>query len=373
MKSTTFGRREELPTSHQPRTTRREQAPGSVPLVLGSLALLGSAAISGSWWRRSGAHAPNTNIGALKIPTNSSYEALVRCTDAPNTVPCSAAIELPSLLYSNLAICAMFKDETSVPDWLDYHRIVGVDTFHLFGHQERRSLSSWVPYDSLAPMDVSYQPFDNWTTRSPQIDAYNECLRRYKNNHKFIAFIDLDEYLVTTEGTSNVSSLLDQFSNEGGLAAYWEVIGSSNHMDPPEGPTVENYVNCVPDGFKVGIHFNSLQYKTIANTKYVTESSTSPHMFSYRDNKTLVGDRHQDIGPSIFSEESSKGLVVLYHYILKSKAEFMQKVTRGGGDGHRRPPDLFDDINNAANRTCDRARDILRHAHRAKNQSQAGA
>jgi hypothetical protein len=71
--------------------------------------------------------------------------------------------------------------------------------------------------------------------------ADNACLRTYRHDARWLAFIDIDEFLYAKEDDSllNVLRRYEQFP---GVAVNWLMFSSSGHILKPEGLVIENYM-----------------------------------------------------------------------------------------------------------------------------------
>lgn len=120
-----------------------------------------------------------------------------------------ARIELPPRY--NLSVCSLFCDETPhLIEWIEYHRLVGVDHFYLYNNGSRdrpyellkpyvqKGIVSLVEWSQLAqpPADDPESPLFCWSL-GVQIPAYEHALAvRAKRETRWIAFLDIDEFLV---------------------------------------------------------------------------------------------------------------------------------------------------------------------------------
>src|SRR5690242_10611520 len=94
-----------------------------------------------------------------------------------------------------LAACAIFFYGNEAPhlrEWIEFHRLVGVERFLLYdngGTDEH--LEMLAPY-----LEDEIVVIHDWPSRqSPQQPAYDDCLARHGPESRWIAFIDVDEFL----------------------------------------------------------------------------------------------------------------------------------------------------------------------------------
>ena len=121
-----------------------------------------------------------------------------------------------------LSVCAVFRDEADFLDeWLTFHCQVGVEHFFLFDDGSTDNceavLSPWIEA-GLVEVKKSKS--------RPQAALYQSALRRVGLKTKWLAFIDIDEFL-----WSPSSSVLDVLNSQrrgvAGLVVRWLVFGSS--------------------------------------------------------------------------------------------------------------------------------------------------
>ena len=95
-------------------------------------------------------------------------------------------------MRSYLSIVAIYRDEAVyLREWVEFHRIVGVERFFLYDNfsvDDHREV--------LAPyLDEGIVVLHEWPVFPGQIPAYDDALRRHGAESRWIAFIDLDEFV----------------------------------------------------------------------------------------------------------------------------------------------------------------------------------
>ena len=109
----------------------------------------------------------------------------------PRVDPFAEAPHTPTI-----AVCAIMKDERleDVLEFIDYHRWVGVDTFYIRENGEECAIEDQLaPYVDAGVLDLGLLPGPKHPT---QTNWYNECSRKASRLHTWVAFIDLDEFIV---------------------------------------------------------------------------------------------------------------------------------------------------------------------------------
>ena len=221
-----------------------------------------------------------------------------------------------------LAVCMMFCDQARyLAEWVSFHRIQGVERFYLYDH---RSTDDW--RSELEPeIEAGIVEVQDWPFDPGQMAAYEDCLRRHRDDARWIAFIDSDEFLFSPTGKP-LPEVLRDFDTYPGVVANWRVYGTSGWKQPPEGLVIENYLMRAPDDYN-----GNRQVKSIVHPRSVT-GRPSFHHFPLRGGAvgedrrpTESADRHR-----------SADLLRVNHYYTRSEAEFERKRRMPSESGRAR-------------------------------------
>jgi glycosyl transferase family 92 len=230
-----------------------------------------------------------------------------------------------------LAICAIYRDEASyMKEWVEFHRLAGVQHFYLYDNNsvdDHREL--------LAPyVDRGEVTIRDWPMEQGQRPAYDHCIAQNGRDARWIAFIDLDEFLFSPTGRP-LTELLPAYERWPGVGANWAVFGPSGHLTRPTGLVTESYTKRLQTG-------ENLQIKTIADPLRV-DRATGVHRFTYKSLGHVDENQYPITGGTTKTE--SRKLLQVNHYMTKSFEEFAQRSRRsrpnpyGGGtaDPFKRP------------------------------------
>ena len=122
-------------------------------------------------------------------------------------------------------------------EWIEYHALVGVRSFYLYvppddtisQHEANLTYALLAPY--LSP-DCSSCPSVQLLRQdpprpgfSPQAHAYEECLREHAEEHEWLLFIDIDEFVAFPAGDS-LGNVLQATGpqTEGALCVGWTTM-----------------------------------------------------------------------------------------------------------------------------------------------------
>lgn len=213
-----------------------------------------------------------------------------------------------------LAVCAIFKDEAkNLGEWIAFHQSVGVDHFYLYDNGSTDNCTE-VLADDIRSGLVTYT---NWPDYPGQVSAYQDCVKRFSGQARWIAFIDVDEFLFSPQ-QKDLSRVLDRFRDCHGLFVYSYHFGSAGHRERPTMQTIHAYTlrEAIPSCGK-----------TIANPRWIREIA-NPHGFRY------WGWGHQTLDTECkIAEPSGKSRPVdvlrINHYWSRSLEDLQAKIVRG--------------------------------------------
>jgi len=168
-------------------------------------------------------------------------------------------------MKDTLTICAVFRDEAEYLDeWLTFHSHVGVDRFYLYDDgstdRYREVLDPWIRSNRVVLRSAEGRR---------QNSIYNDCLKNHRFNTKWIAFIDIDEFLWSPSDVSTIEVLGD-FVGAAAVLVRWVLFGSSGHTSRPKLPVLEAYTKCRPAGAELDAQSTSEPRPKSAKPRRVT-------------------------------------------------------------------------------------------------------
>src|SRR5690349_10881004 len=96
-----------------------------------------------------------------------------------------------------LSICAIFQNDARyLKEWIEFHRIQGVEHFYLYDNlstdNPEITLSKYIEDDivTLIPWPRVYDEAQGGQWNSVQCGSYLDCLSKYGEESKWIAFLD---------------------------------------------------------------------------------------------------------------------------------------------------------------------------------------
>ena len=235
-----------------------------------------------------------------------------------------------------LSLCLICKDENDyLPEWLDYHILVGVERFYIYDNDSRVSLRedlrSYIERGWVVVIDISGSAM--------QLYAYDHCLQTYGAGTFWLGFIDTDEFLVP-RSTSDLKELLREYEAFGGLAVSSLFFGSDGHQQRPEAGQIASYTRRVHEGYR---EFDLV--KSIVQPAKVFLPN-SPHDFLYKNENWCVNEKRLRVDGQRFPCSIQK--IQLNHYYCRSEAEIDLKLGRGNSGAVAWPRRRFEAVNKLA-------------------------
>jgi hypothetical protein len=151
----------------------------------------------------------------------------------------------PSKPY--LSLCSLYKDHGEyLREWIEFHRLVGVERFFLYDNESRDDHEQVLaPYVERGIVEVHEWPSPASVERGVPwaiIDAFTDCVRRHREDSRWIGFIDVDEFLFSPTGRS-LPEVLRGFEQFSGVEVSRLDFGPSGHRTKPDGLVIESYLH----------------------------------------------------------------------------------------------------------------------------------
>ncbi|MEI6127985.1 MAG: glycosyltransferase family 92 protein [Pseudomonadota bacterium] len=219
-------------------------------------------------------------------------------------------------------------------EWLEFHKMVGVEHFYLYDND-----SSDETADVVRPYSLKNEAtLHHWPSHPLQLKAYMHCLNAYRSESFWIAFIDLDEFIVPV-ATETIVGFLKDFEEFGGVGVNWLLYGNSGHTKKPAGLQIENYTYRSKKNLPSNCHI-----KSIINPGKV-KSPKDPHCFRYLPEAYAVTENKMKINGSL-TEAHSSHKIRINHFFTRSTEESRIKMERGNPDSKfKRSWDDFERLN----------------------------
>ena len=135
-----------------------------------------------------------------------------------------------------LSICAIFQNEAPyLKEWIEYHKLVGVEHFYLYNDRSQDNyLAILAPYINSGEVELFDCALKGELHFFNQRRAYVRGLNAAKGVSQWVAFIDLDEFIVPKKDDS-IPDLLLRYEDHLGIMIQWQKFGTSGYWEIPQG------------------------------------------------------------------------------------------------------------------------------------------
>lgn len=210
-----------------------------------------------------------------------------------------------------LALSAMIQNEGEwLKEWIEYHRIVGVEHFYLFDNASSDdTLEILKPYIKQGLVELfHFTKVGENQEEYLKIQQYliRESVRMATNKVKWLALIDADEYIVPLQKKSIVK-VLKNYEKYGGVYVNWLCFGTSHVQKIPAKTLMIDVLHqCALSPVPVG--------KSIVRPERVVNCA-SPHYMEYRHPFFQVNTNHQTFKHNQCPLATDQ--LLIYHYYTR--------------------------------------------------------
>ncbi len=215
---------------------------------------------------------------------------------------------------SYLAACAIYRDEGPyLAEWIEFHRLVGVERFYLYDNRSRDDHREVLaPYVAegivvLHDWDMPHIP--------GQVEAYEHCIAKHGDEARWIAFLDLDEFLFSPT-YQPLPEILAEYEQWPGVAVNLATHGPSGHRAKPAGLVIESYLTHIP------LRMDRL-VKSVVDPVAVENSLIN--VFTYQ-RRSAVDENGYPVHDTATKTTSFERLRI-NHYFWKSEEELLRKAS----------------------------------------------
>jgi hypothetical protein len=216
-------------------------------------------------------------------------------------------------------VCIAKNEDNYIKEWVGYHKKLGFDDIFIYQN-------NWRLIDDI---DGTHKiEFDG---EIMQVSAYNHFISQNINKFDWVAFFDIDEFLVLKKH-ANVKDFILDYSDLPSIGINWVLFGNNGiHKIDNEYSVIKRFTKR-----QVGVN---IHVKCIVKLKDNVSMSIHNPVGSWFDT-----DRNENRGA--FNKKGNDNIAQLNHYFCKTEEEFQLKCDRGRADHpNKRTMDEFNHHN----------------------------
>lgn len=244
------------------------------------------------------------------------------------------------------SVCCIAKQEhTYIEEFVAYHLSIGFEHVYIYDNGEPDDEPLSVYLKAYTP---KYCTFIIYPGPTRQIPAYQHFIKRYASESEWVAFIDIDEFIVLPKHPNIQEFLAEYGKNIKSIGMNWYMFTNNGHIKKPPGFVIENYTqSCFNQHIKSLVHssvFKGQNVKSFGCLHNITGLAKR-----LNDGSTISGPFNN------LSHEHNDGVIRLNHYWCKSYEEYIDKMNRGRADhvNKRTEKEYHNFVNNAVTQLDD--------------------
>ena len=217
-----------------------------------------------------------------------------------------------------LSVCAIAKNEGPyMKEWIEWHMKQGVEKFYIYDNESTDCTKEVLaPFIEQGVVDYTYFP-----GQKQQLPAYDHCFEQHRLESRWIAVIDLDEFIVPVKDAT-IPEFLRRMEKFSVVEINWLVYGSGGAQVKEPGGVMERFRKHSQHGHKLNTHV-----KSIVDPRRVC------NMVGCHEATRISGDAADSHGERLvkgFRDRApQQDVIKINHYAVKSHEEFLAKRQRG--------------------------------------------
>ena len=239
--------------------------------------------------------------------------------------------ERASTYRHEIAMVSISKNEAPyIKEWIEFHKLVGFTKFYFYDNEsEDKTVDILKPY-----IDSGLVEYTLIKGKGRQLDVYNDAIAKHKDECRWMAFLDMDEYLMPTKPFEKIYNVVSELickagKGAAGIGVNWCIYGSAHLEKKPKGLIIKNFIYRGKSGTET--HWGNFHIKTICNPRLV-KNYISPHYPIYKLGGHNINDSDGKRLWGWFCHDVKWQNLRINHYYCKSKEQYIQKISRGFGD-----------------------------------------
>lgn len=216
-----------------------------------------------------------------------------------------------------LSIATIARGESLyLSEWINYHFGIGVDHIYIYDNSPNQELSGFSGYEYNC---VHVIPFFGDTMQTKMTE---HALATYRNATRWLAFIDVDEFIVP-RATDDIQTFLKDYEQYPALCVHWRLFGSSGNLHYEARPVIERFTKRAAE---VDRHVKSIVDPKRTGRWVTVHKYTHGSECAVDEYRNPIEERESRPLPA------TADLIQLNHYVTKSYDECCERRGRMRAD-----------------------------------------
>lgn len=225
-----------------------------------------------------------------------------------------------------ITLVAIAKNEAQgLREWLAYHYQLGFDAITVYDNQSTDATAE-ILQAAGDVADVTWVPWPDQEGVSPQISAYQDYLEERAAGDDWVAFFDIDEFLVLHAGADLRQHLSQAPEDAGAIGVNWVSFGSSGQCSRDYPHVIETFTYGPKRHHANNYHIKSIVRPSAVRRHHIHRAYLSAGRYYHPNYQPLRFANSRSRGKSFIIEHS---VMQLNHYQIKSLEEYEAKTSRG--------------------------------------------
>lgn len=202
-------------------------------------------------------------------------------------------------------VCIAKNEDNYIEEWINYNFKLGFDDIFIYENDWRCSLER---------ENVHKLSFDG---DAMQVNAYNDFMQSYHKDYDWVAFFDVDEFLVLKKH-SDVKKFINDYRDFYAIGINWVLFGDN-------GLSFEG-------NYSVLSRFTKRQIGVNEHVKCIVRMHPKIKYEIHNPRNLIIVDSNFNTFTGPFNPKGDDKIVQLNHYLCKTFDEWENKKNRGRAD-----------------------------------------
>lgn len=230
-----------------------------------------------------------------------------------------------------ISIAAIVKDEAEyIEEWIEFHIIMGIEHFYIYDNESKDGTTDILKnYEKIGLVTYIF-----WPGKSQQIPAYSNAIDCFKFESKYIAFIDVDEFMFSVAGNKiidEVNRILKRYEslripaelNAAAIGVNWRTYGTSFNLKRSDDLVIKRFVYRT----RAYGNFANVHIKSIYNPRTVLKMHVH-NASEFLPTYCCISENGSEI-PGAFFRDGRCQWLRINHYQSKSEEEYIKRKEKG--------------------------------------------